>query len=45
MDFNLNKEEEMLRKSARDFLSSECPSDLVREMTEDDRGFPKKTVG
>lgn len=42
MDFNLNKEEEMLRKSARDFLSSECPSDLVREMTEDDRGFPKK---
>lgn len=42
MDFNLSKEEEMLRKSARDFLSVECPSDLVREMAEDEKGFPGK---
>jgi 3-oxocholest-4-en-26-oyl-CoA dehydrogenase beta subunit len=42
MDFNLNKQEDMLKKSARDFLSVECPSDLVREMAEEDKGFPKK---
>ena len=34
MDFSLNQQEEMLKKSARDFLSAECPSDLVREMAE-----------
>src|SRR5262249_3611728 len=30
---------EMLRKSARDFLSKECPMTYVRRMMEDERGF------
>ncbi len=38
MDFNLNEEQEMLRKMARDFLTTESPKSLVREMVEDDKG-------
>jgi alkylation response protein AidB-like acyl-CoA dehydrogenase len=30
----------MLKTSARDFLEKECPKKLVREMMEDERGFP-----
>ena len=40
MDFNLTEEQKMLRKTARDFLESECPSSLVREMTADEKGYP-----
>ncbi|MDD5701771.1 MAG: acyl-CoA/acyl-ACP dehydrogenase [Dehalococcoidales bacterium] len=40
MDFNLTEEQKMLRKTARDFLVSECPSSLVREMADDEKGFP-----
>ena len=29
----------MLRKSARDFLKSECPASLVKEMAEDEKGY------
>ena len=29
----------MLRKSARDFLESECPASLVKEMGEDEKGY------
>ena len=32
MDFNLNEEQEMLRKLARDFLSANCPPSLVRKI-------------
>jgi alkylation response protein AidB-like acyl-CoA dehydrogenase len=39
MDFGFNEEQEMLRKTARDFLSTECPKTLVREMEEDERGY------
>jgi len=39
MDFGFNEEQEMLRKSARDFLTDECPMTYVRQMMEDDRGF------
>jgi alkylation response protein AidB-like acyl-CoA dehydrogenase len=39
MDFSLTEEQKMLRKSARDFLESECPASLVREMAEDERGY------
>jgi alkylation response protein AidB-like acyl-CoA dehydrogenase len=39
MDFSLNEEQEMLRRSARDFLESECPKTLVREMAEDEMGY------
>ncbi len=39
MDFALSEEQEMLRKSARDFLSSECPKSLVREIEAGDLGY------
>jgi len=42
MDFDLDKEQVMLKTSARDFLKKECPMDLVREMMEDDRGYSPK---
>jgi len=42
MDFSLAEEQEMLRKSARDFLTTECPKELVREMVKDETGFPRE---
>jgi alkylation response protein AidB-like acyl-CoA dehydrogenase len=39
MDFGFSEEQEMLRKSARDFLAKENPMTYVRQMMEDDRGF------
>lgn len=39
MDFALNEEQAMLRKSARDFLSMECPKSLVREIEASDLGY------
>ena len=40
MDFNLTEEQEMLRTMARDFLTTECPKSLVREMAKDEKGYP-----
>ena len=40
MDFALTEEQKMLQATARDFLEKECPKSLVREMEEDDRGYP-----
>jgi len=40
MDFGFSEEQEMLRKSARDFLLQECPPSLVREMARDEKGYP-----
>lgn len=42
MDFSLGKEQELLKKSARDFLAKECPKDFVREMMEDPKGYSPK---
>jgi alkylation response protein AidB-like acyl-CoA dehydrogenase len=39
MDFSFTEEQEMLRKIARDFLATECPKDLVREMIKDEEGY------
>ncbi len=39
MDFNLNEEQEMLKKMARDFLADKCPKALVRQMEKDERGY------
>jgi len=39
MDLGLSEPQEMLRKIARDFLSTECPKQLVREMEEDEKGY------
>ena len=42
MDFGLDKEQEMLRKSFSEFLSKECPFDTVREIEESADGYDKK---
>lgn len=39
MDLGFSEEQEMLRKTARDFLETECPSTLVKEMAEDEQGY------
>ena len=39
MDFALNDEQEMLKKSASDFLKSECPKSVVRQLEESDSGY------
>ena len=40
MDLSLNETQELLQRSARDFLKDECPLTLVREMDGGDGGFP-----
>ena len=40
MNFNLSEEQEMLKTMARDFLADKCPKTLVREMEEDEKGYP-----
>ena len=40
MNFTLTEEQEMLKKTARDFLATECPKTLVREMETDEKGYP-----
>ncbi len=39
MDLGLSEIQQMLKNSAREFLSQECPLTLVREMEEDPRGY------
>lgn len=39
MDVRLSEEQEILRKSARDFLTDKCPKTLVREMENDEKGY------
>jgi alkylation response protein AidB-like acyl-CoA dehydrogenase len=39
MDFGFSEEQEMLRSSARDFLTKEAPMTYVRKMMDDDRGY------
>jgi alkylation response protein AidB-like acyl-CoA dehydrogenase len=39
MDFALSEEQEMLKKTARDFLDEKCPKVLVREMEADEKGY------
>lgn len=40
MDYSLNEQEEMIKTSARDFLTAECPRSLVRQTAEEDRSYP-----
>jgi alkylation response protein AidB-like acyl-CoA dehydrogenase len=42
MDLDLTKEQKILKRSAQDFLKKECPPSLLREMKDDDRGYPQK---
>jgi alkylation response protein AidB-like acyl-CoA dehydrogenase len=39
MDLHFTEEQEMLRRTARDFLANNCPKELVRAMEEDDKGY------
>jgi len=45
MELGLTEQQEMLKKSAHDFLSKECPKKLVRELDESDSGFSKELWG
>jgi alkylation response protein AidB-like acyl-CoA dehydrogenase len=38
MDFALTEEQEMLKKSAREFLTAECPKSVVRQLEDSDSG-------
>ncbi len=40
MNIDFSEEQEMLKKMARELLSAKCPGSLVREMMEDERGYP-----
>jgi len=42
VDFSFTEEQEMLRKTARDFLEAECPKSLVREMVDYEKGYSPK---
>jgi alkylation response protein AidB-like acyl-CoA dehydrogenase len=39
MDFGFSKEQQMLKKEARNFLEKECPEELVREVEKGDTGY------
>ena len=41
MDLDFSKEQELIRKSAAQFIAKECPFDLVRELEESDGGYSK----
>ena len=42
MDLDFSKEQDMLRKSVAEFLSKECPYDMVRDIEDSAEGFDKK---
>src|SRR5713101_209466 len=42
MDFGFSEEQDLLRKSAADFLNKECPMTYVRQMMEDERGYSEE---
>ncbi|UCH21692.1 MAG: acyl-CoA/acyl-ACP dehydrogenase [Deltaproteobacteria bacterium] len=42
MDLDLTREQKILKRSAQDFLKKECPPSLIREMKDDERGYPQK---
>jgi alkylation response protein AidB-like acyl-CoA dehydrogenase len=39
MEFGLSQEENILKNEVRRFLRNECPTDLVKEMIEDEKGY------
>lgn len=42
MDFEFSKDQQMLKKSAREFMEKECPRDRTRELMADGKGFDAK---
>jgi alkylation response protein AidB-like acyl-CoA dehydrogenase len=41
MDFGLSEDQELLQRSAREFLAAECPTAFVREMMRSADGFSR----
>ena len=39
MDFDFTRRQKLIQSSIREFLQKECPSDKVRELEEDERGY------
>jgi alkylation response protein AidB-like acyl-CoA dehydrogenase len=39
LDLDLSEDQKMLRATARDFLTKECPKRFVREMEQDEKGY------
>jgi alkylation response protein AidB-like acyl-CoA dehydrogenase len=39
MDFGLNEEQEILKKTAHNFLTKECPTSFVKETIKDEKGY------
>jgi alkylation response protein AidB-like acyl-CoA dehydrogenase len=42
MEFTLNEEQEMLKKTTRDFLKTECGRKVLKELEESETGFSRK---
>ena len=42
MDIRLSEEQEMIRHSAHNFLTKNCPSSFVREMVADEKGYTEE---
>ena len=42
MDLGFTKDQELIRKSAREFFEKQCPKDRVRELKEDEKGYDPK---
>ena len=42
MDLSLTEQQEMLRRTARDFLAGNCTKDYVRRMEEDEKGYSRE---
>ena len=42
MDLSLNETQQMLKNTAKDFFTSECPETHVREMETDQEGYNKQ---
>jgi len=40
VNFDLTEEQKILKTAARDFLTTRCPARLVKEMMEDETGYP-----
>ena len=44
MDFDFSKEQVILKESARRFLEKECPKQLVRALTDDEKEVFKQRM-
>ena len=42
MDFSFSEEQQMLRNAARDFLKTNCPAKLVKEMRGSEQGYTRE---